>query len=79
MFDVKDGKKVIHVIDGANNKFASAAKYTNTTRTFADKKRNSEFVQYNKKIYLVASKKLLKNSEIISYYGNDTERVINSN
>ncbi|NBP03495.1 MAG: SET domain-containing protein-lysine N-methyltransferase [Proteobacteria bacterium] len=78
MFDVKDGKKVLFVIDGANNRFASAAKYTNTTRTFASRQRNSEFIQYNKKIYLVASKKIRQNTEIITYYGNDTDRVINS-
>jgi hypothetical protein len=76
MFDVKEKGRVIHVIDGANSKYASAAKFTNTTATFKDTKRNSEFKQYKKRIYLVASKTIRNKKEIVSYYGQDTTKML---
>lgn len=78
MFDVKKGKKIVHVIDGANNRFASAAKFVNSTRTFASRERNAEFKQYSGRIYLVASKNIRKNKEILAYYGSDTLRIIDA-
>jgi len=77
MFDVKSNGKVIFVIDGANSKYASAAKFVNTTEIFFDKHRNAEFVQYNQKIYLKASSKIKEGDEIIAFYGPDTHKIIN--
>lgn len=76
MFDVKLKGRVLHVIDGANNKHASAAKFVNSVLKYSDRKRNSKFVQYDQKIFLVATKKIYANREIISFYGEDTHRVI---
>ena len=76
LFDVKDKGKVIFVIDGANNVFASPAKFVNTVRVWSDPQRNSEFKQYRKKIYLVASKPIKTGEEFITYYGPETDKVI---
>jgi SET domain-containing protein len=76
MFDVKVNGKVIHVIDGANNKYSSAAKFVNSSSSWDSTQRNAEFTQYNQRVYLVATKGIIAGTEIISYYGNDTMRVI---
>ena len=76
MMDVKENHKVIHVIDAANSRSSSAVKFVNTTLTWNDHKRNAEFTQYNKKIYLVATKKIKTGSEILVYYGPDTKRIV---
>lgn len=76
LFDVTKNRKVAFVIDAANNKYASAAKFANSTLLFTNRKRNSEFFQYRQKIYLVASKKIYKGDEIITYYGPNTIDVI---
>jgi hypothetical protein len=77
MCDVKVGRTVLHVIDGSNSKKASAVRYANSVLHWGDRKRNSELVQYKHKIYLVATSKIKRNSEIITFYGEDTELVIN--
>jgi SET domain-containing protein len=77
MFDVKKGKKIVRVIDGARNRYASAGKYVNSTPTYNDRKRNAEFVQYKMKIYIVATKRIRSGHEILVYYGEDTNRIIN--
>jgi hypothetical protein len=79
LFDVKKGKKVIHVIDANNNLVASAIKFVNTVQDWYDQARNSHFVQWNKKIYLVASKRITKGKEFLAYYGPDTDRIIAAN
>lgn len=78
MVDVKENGKVIHVIDGGNKKYSSAGRYANTTKTWKDRKRNAELVQYKQKIYLVASKTIRKDKEILLFYGPETNRIINS-
>jgi SET domain-containing protein len=78
LFDVTHKHKVAFVIDAANNKYASAAKFANSTLTFNDNKRNAEFFQYKQRVYLVASKHIRKNKEIITYYGPDTINVIHA-
>jgi SET domain-containing protein len=79
LFDVKQNKKVIFVLDGANNKYSSAAKFVNSTLSFTDKKRNAEFVQRNQKIYLIASRPISKGKEIISFYGEHALDIIDNN
>lgn len=70
-FDVKDdNSKVLFVIDGANNRYASAAKFVNAADT--QNQQNAKYQQYNKKIYLVAIKNIKKNQEILAWYGKDT-------
>ncbi len=76
-FEVTKGNKIVRVIDGANKRYASAARYSNSTATWEDPVRNAEFKQFNQKIYLVASKLIQPNQEIISYYGKDTYFIIN--
>lgn len=78
LFNVKKDGKIHHVIDGANNRYASAAKYVNSVLDFRDKVRNTEFKQYDKKVYLVASKDIKRNDEFIAYYGDNTIGVINA-
>lgn len=60
----------------ANNKYSSAAKFVNTSLSWYYKERNTEFKQYDKKIYLVASKKIRAWTEIIAFYGEETMRII---
>lgn len=76
MFDVKQGTKVIHVIDSANNVNASAAKFVNAPPSWDSPLRNAEFKQYKLKIYLVAIKNIAQGDEILAYYGADTDRII---
>lgn len=77
LFDVKDRKRhIVRVIDSYDDESASAAKYVNTTKTFKDRRRNARFVQYGGKIYLVATKRIYRDREILAYYGPDTDRVI---
>jgi hypothetical protein len=78
MFEVKVKGKIIKVIDGASASTTSAARYANTVLEFDDPNRNSEFVQYNSRIYLKASKKIKRNQEIMTYYGDKTSGVINA-
>jgi SET domain-containing protein len=68
MFDVKVNGKVIHVIDSANNKYSSAAKFVNSSSSWHSRQRNAEFKQYNQSVYLVATKGIRAGTEIISYY-----------
>ena len=77
LMDVKQNGKVVHVIDGANAKLSSAGRFANTTLTWNDRRRNAEIKQYNKKMYLVASKKIHKGKEILIFYGPDTVKFIN--
>lgn len=77
MFDVKaPGNKIVFVLDGASNKHASAAKFVNTVLSWNDPKRNAEFVQYNQRIYLIASKMIQKGDELLSFYGTETLDII---
>lgn len=76
LFDVKDKNKIYHVINVCDAATASAARYVNSVRHFMNKKRNAEFKQYNKHIYLVASRNISKGTEILSYYGEDTLKLI---
>ena len=76
MFDVHYNNKVVHVIDAAICSKSSAARYVNSTLTIDDINKNSEFIQYNLKIYLVATKYIPPNHEIISFYGRHTLAVL---
>lgn len=75
MFDVRKNKNIIHVIDASKPALSSAARYVNSTLRYNDIRRNAEFKQYNQRIYLVASKQILRHREIISFYGEDTETI----
>jgi hypothetical protein len=74
MFDVKVGKKVTHVIDAANKKLSSFARFANSADY--DDQQNVKFVQKDKKIYLVAKRKIAKNTELLTWYGKRTSDVI---
>lgn len=76
LFDVKKGSAVVHVIDAADNKYSSAAKFANSTNTWEDARRNSEFKQHGQKIYLVASRAIAPNDEFLAYYGPHTQAII---
>jgi hypothetical protein len=78
MFEVKVNGRVDKVIDGALARTSSAARYANTVLDFDDPERNSTFVQYNERIYLKASRKIKRFQEIITYYGKNTQNVINA-
>lgn len=77
MFDVRKDGKIDTVIDSANNKYSSAAKFVNTILYYEDGQ-NAEFKQYNQKIYLVAIKKIPANKEILAWYGKNTQAVIDT-
>lgn len=76
LFEVNNGQKVNHVIDGSDERKTSAVRFANSTKTWKNKSRNAEFVQYKKKVYLVASRPIKQHSEIITYYGEYTKKII---
>ncbi len=76
MFEVRKNGKVAFVIDAANNKFSSAAKFANTV-IYDNEGQNAEFKQYKQRIYLVALKRIRANTEILTWYGHNTHGVIN--
>lgn len=77
LFDVRGrNRKVLFVLDAASPKVSSAARYVNTTLSYGDPVRNTKFIQYKKRIYLVATRRIQPNREIISFYGADTHRLI---
>jgi len=76
MFNVKHNHKILFVIDAAVARTSSAARYVNSVTDFTDNDRNTEFVQYKQRIYLVATKRISKNDELISYYGEHTDQLI---
>jgi SET domain-containing protein len=78
MFEVKVNGRVDKIIDGANARTTSAARYANTVLKNDDPMKNSDFVQYRGRIYLKAVKKILKSQEIITYYGKNTQDIINA-
>lgn len=74
MFDVKRRGRVIHVLDGAQKRHSSAARYVNAANHASQQ--NAHFVQSGEHILLRALKPIPKNREIIAWYGADTGRVI---
>ena len=76
MFNVKHNHKTLFVIDAAVARTSSASRYVNSVSSFTDNDRNTEFVQYKQRIYLVASKKIAKHDELISFYGENTDKII---
>lgn len=76
MFNVKHNHKLLFVIDAAVARTSSAARYVNSVTDFTDNDRNTEFIQYKQRIYLVATKRIAKNDEFISYYGEHTDKII---
>ena len=76
MFNVKHNHKILFVIDAAIARTSSASRYVNSVTSFTDNDRNTEFVQYKQRIYLVASKQIAKHDELISFYGENTDKII---
>ena len=74
MFDVKQNNKVVFVLDGANNKYASAAKFINAADYQGQQ--NAKFIQHDQRIYCVATKRIPRNNEILAWYGDDTHVII---
>lgn len=76
LFEVNNGQKVNHVIDGSDERKTSAVRFANSTKTWKNKSRNAEFVQYKKRVYMIASRPIKQHSEIITYYGEHTTDII---
>lgn len=82
MFDVRppcsgdDSKEVAFVIDCANKRLSSFVRYANTADF--EHQQNSQFVQVGLKIFLVTLKPLRRNTEILAWYGWNTENVVSS-
>ena len=76
-FEIKANGKIVCIIDAANASRSSPARYVNTIRyAHEERYRNTTFVQYQQKIYLVAIKPIKRDSELIAYYGKFTENII---
>jgi hypothetical protein len=72
--DLRDGR-TLFTIDGKDKSVSSIARYANAADTLEQV--NAEFVQFGERVFLVATRKIEANEEIITWYGEDTE-VINS-
>lgn len=76
-FEVKKNGRTSFIIDAANASRSSPARFVNSIRYEHEEKfRNTSFVQYQQKIYLVAIKPIKKTDELIAYYGKFTETII---
>jgi len=78
LFDVNVKNKTIFVINSCDKSKSSAARYINSTLNYTDTRRNAHFVQYKKKIYIVATKTIPIDKEILAFYGPYTFGVIHS-
>ena len=74
MFDVKEGRKPVFVLDGKNKRFSSFIRYVNAANTFSQQ--NTEFKQFDKRIFLRAIKNIRSNSELLTWYGVNTNDII---
>lgn len=74
MFDVREGRKSVFVLDGRNRKFSSFVRYANAANKLSQQ--NTEFEQYDKRIFLRAIKNIRPNSEILTWYGEGTSEII---
>jgi len=74
MFDVKGKRGILFVLDGAQKRYSSAARYVNAANKLSQQ--NSYFKQVGDRIMLRALKRIPKYNEIIGWYGPDTHRVI---
>ena len=80
MFDVRppcsgnDSRELAFVIDCANKRLSSFVRYVNTADF--EHQQNSQFVQVGLKIFLVTLKPLPRNTEILAWYGWNTENVV---
>jgi hypothetical protein len=72
--DLRNGR-TLHTIDGENKEVSSIARYANAADTLEQV--NAEFVQFRRRVFLVATRKIRAHEEIITWYGEDTE-VINA-
>lgn len=80
LFDVRppcsgnDSREIAFVIDCANKRLSSFVRYVNTADF--EHQQNSQFVQVGLKIFLVTLKPLPRNTEILAWYGWNTENVV---
>ena len=74
MFDVKEGRKTVFVLDGKNKRFSSFIRYVNAANIFSQQ--NTEFKQFDKRIFLRAIKNIKPKSELLAWYGVDTNEII---
>ena len=72
--DLRTGR-TLFTIDGKNELLSSIARYANAADTLEQV--NAEFVQFRERVFLLATRKIRADEEIITWYGEDTE-VINS-
>lgn len=74
MFDVREGRKSVFVLDGKNKKCSSFVRYANAANKLSQQ--NTKFEQYDKRIFLRAIKNIRPNSEILTWYGDETSEII---
>lgn len=74
MFDVKRGGHVAYVIDGANAKTSSVLRYVNAADT--EDQQNAIWKQYAGRIYMMLTKDLSKDREILTWYGAATPEIV---
>ena len=73
MMDVR-GPNGVYVIDAGNQKNSSFIRYSNAANN--DSKQNARFVQRQYRIYLVTTRPIPAGREILTWYGKDTQGVI---
>jgi len=74
LFDVKDGKRVVHVIDGQDAKTSSWLRYMNAADHRTEQ--NSKFVQKGLRIFLETTRVVPLDEELLTWYGNATEHMM---
>ena len=74
LFDVKNGRKVAYVIDGADARESSVVRYANSADMLGQQ--NAAWRQYDGRIYLELIKRVSKGREILTWYGENTSRLL---
>ena len=74
MFDVKERGKSVFVLDGKNKKHSSFVRFANSANYASEQ--NSELKQHDKRIFLRATKTISPHTEILTWYGEDTNEII---
>ena len=67
-------RKSLFVLDGKNKKDSSFVRYSNAANTIGEQ--NAYFEQRDKRIFLRARKNIKANTEILTWYGDETKDII---
>lgn len=73
LFDVRKRGRVEYVIDGADASTSSVPRYANAADTKGQQ--NAEWKQYAGRIYMVLTKNVPKEKEILTWYGSSTSNI----